>query len=69
MATRGLVVLVDGDVEIENGKKTPNNFVRNLRVQDGQILFINGDLTMHEGSTIYGNVVNGDLENKRSRKF
>lgn len=56
---------VDGDVEIENGKKNTNNFVRNLRVQDGQILFINGDLTMHEGSTIYGNVVvNGDLEIK-----
>ncbi|MFA5470496.1 MAG: hypothetical protein WC219_00425 [Acholeplasmataceae bacterium] len=53
---------VDGDVEIEQGSKNQNNLVRNLTVQEDQILFINGDLTMHAGSTIYGNVVvNGNL--------
>lgn len=56
---------IDGDVEIENGDKKNSNYIRNLRVPDGRVLFINGDLTMHEGSTIYGNVViNGDLEIK-----
>ncbi len=53
---------VDGDVEILPGSRRENNLVKNLRVQDGQILFINGNLTMHENSTIYGNVVvNGNL--------
>jgi hypothetical protein len=50
---------VDGDVEIEKEKRGP---IKNLTVPDGQILFINGDLTMNAGSTIYGNVViDGDL--------
>jgi len=54
---------VDGDVEIETGIKRENNEVRNLTVKDGQILFINGDLTMNAGSTIDGNVVlNGNLK-------
>jgi hypothetical protein len=56
---------VDGDVEIKAGSKRSGNKIRNLTVQDGQILFINGDLTMNAGSTIYGNVViNGDLKIK-----
>ncbi|BCR35575.1 hypothetical protein [Mariniplasma anaerobium] len=53
---------VDGDVDIDKEKRGP---IKNLTVPEGQILFINGDLTMNEGSTIYGNVViNGDLKIK-----
>lgn len=51
---------VDGDVEIKKEKRGP---IKNLTVPEGQILFINGDLTMYEGATINGNVViNGDLK-------
>lgn len=53
---------VDGDVEIKAGSKKSGNKIRNLTVKDDQVLFINGNLTMNAGSTIYGNVViNGDL--------
>ena len=45
---------IDGSVNIPKNK--------NLTVPDGRLLVIDGDLTMNENSTIYGNVVvNGNL--------
>ena len=47
--TSGFYWYIEGDVNMPNNK--------NLTVPEGQILFINGDLTMNRNSTLRGNVV------------